>query len=457
MAFRRRLGNMAGMLLSRRLDRRADEYKSELIRKRQMEMEGINTDQQVLARLLSDPDFAERVRARRAQVAGQDTSMFIPTPTQIQRGAATDIAKTGDLSKVQTPEDIQAQYGGRVEDIDALIAQNRARGEAIKGAANPISRTGINAQGIKEETMVNPWAAMDQPALPQERTGEQEGQRQGAEALAKIQTPGLTAAEVGKANTIESGTRGEKVKTAGAESGARAGATNAAEIAKLNNPRYQQGLTNSAKSSRAGTLEAETDPAYLRTKLNQATQEAMAKAAAERNAEGAKYISDAANTISAVLPDWEKLKTLSRKVNTSATANVGTYYVGAPLQINKDAAAMDMIAKNLAKRLANDPRFGGNKGAQSEKDSEAILGRLMNSYDTKEVAMRKIKDMEDNMYKGLAAAAAMPPGASPQEKINKMRESIGLPPIDLANPAGTGSTAAPSTAKQKWQMVGGGQ
>jgi hypothetical protein len=219
MAFRRRLGNLAGEILSRRLDRKQAEYQSELIRKRQMEMEGINTQQQILSRILQDPDLAERIRARMPQVAGVDVSSFIPTTDQMGRKAATELSKVTDLAAVPTQEDIQGQYGGRVP-IETLLAQAEARRKAITGAEKPVEQNYINDAGVKVSERVNPYDAMGR-VFQQERTGEQEGSRKGAEQLATLQTPGLTETQIGTANQLEAGTRAEKVKTVGAETTAR--------------------------------------------------------------------------------------------------------------------------------------------------------------------------------------------------------------------------------------------
>lgn len=231
-------------------------------------------------------------------------------------------------------------------------------------------------------------------------------------------------------NTTEKGTRGEKVRTAGAEAGARAAATNAAELAQLQDPRWLQG------------------------QIDLTTKRATARALAQRNAAHAAMVNEAGTAIASITPDWEKMKILSSVVNTGAMAQPFTYYGASKLQTNKDAAELDQLNQNFAKRLANNPIFGGNKGAQSEADSQAIAGRLPNSYDSKESARRKILDWETNMYTGFKAIAELPQDAPPQQKINIMRRSVGLPEIDLGNPPGP-IGQLPQDLSDRWDVFTG--
>jgi hypothetical protein len=168
-------------------------------------------------------------------------------------------------------------------------------------------------------------------------------------------------------------------------------------------------------------------------------------------------VNDAATAIASITPDWERMKILSQTVNTGAAAQVGRYYVGSKLQLDKNATELDSIGQNLAKRLANNALLGGNKGAQSEKDSEAIANRLPNSYDSKESAERKVLAFENNMLQGLKAMSELPAHATPQEKINKMRESIGLPPVDLSHPGGLPQDPRLEEAERRMNLMFGTQ
>jgi hypothetical protein len=203
-----------------------------------------------------------------------------------------------------------------------------------------------------------------------------------------------------------------EVRRAGSVAGAQQSARNAADLAQL------------------------TDPKWLAANAEKIRQEGIAKALSNRNEQHAQMVNDAATSIAAITPDWERMKILSSKVNTGATGQPGTYYFASKLQLNKDATELDSIGQNTAKRLANNSLFGGNKGAQSEKDSEAIANRLPNSYDSKESAERKIVAFEKNMLQGLKAMSDLPPDAAPEQKINVMRQSIGLEPVSLTSPPG---------------------
>jgi hypothetical protein len=220
---------------------------------------------------------------------------------------------------------------------------------------------------------------------------------------------------------------------AGAEAGARARATNAAEIEQLTNPKYLAAKTELIK------------------------QEGIAKALSTQSQEHAAMVNEAATAIASITPDWERMKLLSKSVNVGPAAQIGKYYVGSKLQLDKNATELDSIGQNMAKRLANNPLLGGNKGAQSEYDSLAIANRLPNSYDSKTTAERKVVTFENNMLQGLKAMSELPPHASPQEKINTMRKSIGLPPIDLANPGGAEVDPALQEAERRLNLMLGTQ
>ena len=99
MAFRRRLGNLAGQLLDKRLDRRNQEYEAELRMKQLQESERINSEQQFLGTLLKDPAMVQRwlQQTGRQQVGGMPVSPIVPTRDDAMRGVKSKIAETSKL------------------------------------------------------------------------------------------------------------------------------------------------------------------------------------------------------------------------------------------------------------------------------------------------------------------------------------------------------------------------
>jgi hypothetical protein len=277
MAFRRRLGNLAGTLLETRLRRREAEHQSELVKQRQMELEGINTEQQLLGRVLADPALAARLRASgRQQVARQDITPFIPDATDAAGKLGGEVSGVSDLSKLQTDEDIHTGFHGatfsahddnegEIPEIQRLIAQRNARRAAIESSMIGQAVKDIGPDGTERTRHVLPHQLDELGALQTERTGVQEGERESANYFASEGSKAWGDNAITRANEMESGTRGERVRTAGAISGAQAGATNAADTAQLNDPRYQAGRAavvtaeEKAKATLAAQLAAE-DP-----------------------------------------------------------------------------------------------------------------------------------------------------------------------------------------------------
>lgn len=445
MARRRQLGealmNIGDLLTRLQFNRMGAEHQSELVRRRQIELAELEDRNEILKTLLGD------TTGRKAQMlvdAGMGQySRFVPKPEAAQATIGAGIAEISDLAKLPTGVDIESIVAstpgarGLEKDprvIERFLGQVRDRRGAIEAAEPFVSRTKMGADGVQVQEYVQPRQAAEAGAVPTERTGAQEGLRQGQTKLGELQTPGLLEARVKDANLFESGTREEIVRTAGAKAGAEAAARNEAELRQLENPRW------------------------LEAKAKELEQELTIKAAREGDKAKAEMITQTVQAIGSVTADWEIMKILSKQVNTGMTAQPFTYYGTSKLQLNPTATRLDSIGANLSKRLANHPLLGGNKGAQSEKDSQAILGRLPNSYDSEEVAKQKIIDFENNIYKGLAAISAMPTTASPQERVNAMRAALGLDTVDITNPSPVDDPQVIlDRATEKWdRRLGGG-
>jgi hypothetical protein len=407
MARRRRIGNalesVGGGLLDFAMRQMQTQQQHKLASERQQELARLNdqlrreaaNDQRTFQEeqaVLGDPTGGKAemlVRGGKAQYAG-----MVPTTD-----VATDRFGAG-LNKINDRKDLIGDLG-----LETGLAATPGGSTAAKDP-----RAIEKLIGLRNERRSVLGASEDAAVTQAGKTSftQAENQGLGKESADAANFP----AQLGRKTTEFNTMTPLEVGRAGKVTAAQEGARNAAELAQL------------------------SDPRYLNAKLNIIKQEGIAKALAERNKDHASMVNDAATSIASITPDWERMKILSSTVNAGDMAQPGTYYVGSKLQVNKDASELDSIGQNMAKRLANNALFGGNKGAQSEKDSEAISNRLPNSYDSKESARRKIIAFENNMLKGLKAMSELPPNAAPQDKINIMRQSIGLPPVDLASPPG---------------------
>ena len=247
MALRRRIGNLAQMLLQSHLRDEESKKNSERIGLRQRELAGYNDSlrsaqaedtriQDLLKQITGDPTgrIAHSLkRAGRSDIGGMPVDAFMPTPQQILGGMTGDIEKSKTLADLPTPEGAHTRFhtegfSEHADDevvpeltkIQELIA---ARDKALAGSMSPVEVEGAfdPTTGSKSTKFL--------PGDPRALVGQ------------SVQTSPTTEQGIGIANQEESGTRGEKVRTAGATSGAQARAVNAAETDLLNNPRYQAG------------------------------------------------------------------------------------------------------------------------------------------------------------------------------------------------------------------------
>jgi hypothetical protein len=421
MARLRRVGNAfadtGALLLQHVLRLKQQQNESSLVQQRQQE----------LAELQNEFRRAQQEDAQ----ANQEHEAVLGDPT----GAKAEMLVKGGKAQysgfVPDPEVATTRYGAKLNDIS-----ERAKLPGDLGLEMGLGATPGGAAAAKDPTKIEQLIAqrngrrgvIDEAALAASADKQRDasatsyGTAMGTEQAATENFPAVLGRKKDEFNALTP----LEVSRAGKVAGAQASARNAADLAQLEDPRW------------------------LRAQAEKIRQEGVARALANRSEDHAKMINEAATAVASITPDWEKMVILSKKVNTGDMGQPGTYYLASKLQTNKDASELDSIGANLAKRLANNPLFGGNKGAQSEKDSEAISNRLPNSYDSKKTAERKIRDFNSNLYTGLKAMSELPATASPQDKINKMRESIGLPPIDLANPPDP--TTGSSALDQKWDL-----
>lgn len=227
MALRRRIGNLAEILLKQNLAAQQAEDQDALIRRRQAELSRQGAEQQILGKTLGDDSgqMVERLLAGGiSKLGGIDLSGLRHTREDAANRVSTAIASTDTLGKAMTPADIVGAYQGEAgasnvapggsneidpttgliptpkrTAIEDLMAQNQAKVQGLRRAAPPVQRKFMNPAGIESEVTVNPYD--DQGVeRPTERTPEQEGARTGAVAVAA--QPGTTAAKVAETNAL---------------------------------------------------------------------------------------------------------------------------------------------------------------------------------------------------------------------------------------------------------------
>lgn len=179
------------------------------------------------------------------------------------------------------------------------------------------------------------------------------------------------------------------------------------------------------------TLGTDWSPEVFAKKLELARQTGVQNAIVSRQADLAKTIDDSVNSIINVMPDLEKMTQLATQVNQGLTAydiKRGKVKWDAWWQASTEGALLNRMATNVATQLAN-TIWGGNKGAQSEADRQAMLGRFAKAGDT-EALTRELNQFKDKMYK-LAELYSDPTfiAATPMERLERGRAIFGLTPL----------------------------
>lgn len=220
MANLRRLGDLAGLLLTSHLQRKRDTYQAELDLARQQQMAEMNFANTVLGRLAQDPSMASRTRdAGVSEIGGMPIDIFVPSPEEALGSVGRDITEHPDQFD---PLSIIGRYGsqpGALKGPDArppieqLIQARNAALERRRMTAPPQMVTEMRDDGSTFQQAVNPYQ------LPEEgiRTGlggAQEGQNE---------------LENWMANEGSALRQNAAVRQAGREAGARQSAQLAAE------------------------------------------------------------------------------------------------------------------------------------------------------------------------------------------------------------------------------------
>lgn len=210
------LSNIGQDLFSYALKLRQQEAESNLVKDRQLELSRQNAEQAILDRAKSDPAFAARLQARNPNmvIGGIPISTMVPTADQAAGNIAGKIAGAADPQHVPTDADILGMglgepgmnRAGDNPQIAALMQQAKLKRDQQMALLKPETVSGV----------FNPFTgASETKIIP------------GAQALGggSFQTAPTTEQAISIANRTEAGTRPEKVKTQGAEAGAREAAS----------------------------------------------------------------------------------------------------------------------------------------------------------------------------------------------------------------------------------------
>ena len=241
------------------------------------------------------PTMARRISGITSGIEGAASPEQLPTISGLTSQAkAKRVPEIGfGVTNTFTPEETKesgnlpsTQRGPTsTPEFDRLLHAREQKADQFRKATPPTTRSQISADGIKEEQDVqfNPIAGLLQPlpgaARPQERTGEQEGQRSRAQWEADQGSPERVERTIDIANQTERGTRQEKITT----SADTASATTVAEInarhrnaQKLADIAYQQSVaTNRANLEFIPADVQAREYATGQQRVNKATNDAL--------------------------------------------------------------------------------------------------------------------------------------------------------------------------------------
>lgn len=270
-AFGNALSSIGQDLFQLALQQNEQDHQSSLIADRQAEASRQRAREALYAEAVKNPAVARRLAS-----VDPEFALLAPTREEDEASVGESIAKADTLEKVPDPASIVNQYRGLNQKpvdpgetevdpstglnkphesaIQRLMDQAAARRTGLMNSAKPEERSYINDQGVAVKESVNPYQDIGK-VRPTERTAEQEGTRQGNIKVAEA--PGLVTAT----NQVEKGTRGERVRTAGAIA-----ATNQAAQTKGEADRIRQAWELAAQDPAiAATAEAVIkDPTQLR-------------------------------------------------------------------------------------------------------------------------------------------------------------------------------------------------
>lgn len=266
-----------------------------------------------------------------------------------------DIAAENKAGGGRTVGPIEPGSDGLDPTFSRLMHQRLDKERSIETEASKADRVieETNPDGSKVSKAVNPRTMGD---ITTGLSAEQMGKNEGVQAVAKA--PGTVKAT----NTVESGTRAEKVKTAGATAAAQ-GAAGAQ--ARLN---------------------VEYDPKNVARQIDFIKQKAITEAAAQGDAEAAKVAKTAADSaavanmaLGQIKAQYDKIKLPGSPAGAVRAAGRNVAYATGTMQfINKDAAKLDRLADQYAMLLYR--AYGGTGANVSDNDIKMMKNGIPYSY-----------------------------------------------------------------------------
>lgn len=245
MARRRALGagfgtasKMIQSFLNDSLERGRQSQLQQMITERQQGTDRINFAQNLLPKFLEGGLKPDALSPEMQQLTSQfyDPMKVAPSLQERLGKIATEATKGNTFGSIPSDPEVVAQLAAagiptEQNQLPDVVAQALGGARARTSQLEPLKDLSfVDQKGIRQSQQVPQSQAPAYGALPQERTPEQEGQRDLGTALSGKLSPAYGVAEARVKNTIEALTRPEQVKTAGAVAGAEAGARYGAEF-----------------------------------------------------------------------------------------------------------------------------------------------------------------------------------------------------------------------------------
>lgn len=359
--------NFTKQLLADYLATERQAKNNQAIQEREAALQRSQQEQALFLAALKDPSLIKQLlRGGRSQLGGMNLSQLAPTPaSQLQSGYNT-IGNAKNLSELPDEATLQGMLGDINTDVAPLMQALAARRASLEREA-PVTVL----EGYDPKTQMPYREGFRSRDLPGQRiqtgpTPMQAGENKVTEAAFGELSPDMTNNKIQAANRIESGTRPEKVRTAGAEAGAQAAA-------------------------RAGV---EYDPKNMASRIYEFGQKAQIEAALAGNREAAKAADEAARTattaqiaLSQIKEKYDAVKLgtggatvgdKTRALGRSAVRSLpGELSQGTMQVVNPAAAELDRLAGGYAMLLYR--AFGGTGANVSDKDVAFMLGAIPNS------------------------------------------------------------------------------
>lgn len=390
MAFRRKLGNLAGILFQSRLRQQDQERQYDLQRRNQEASSKAQFNNQAFEKVLSDPtgDIADRLT--KAGMGGFEG--FIPSNTDIQGRLGEGIANTNDPTKLDDPMSLIAKFrsapGAKYDPsmrqpIEELINQTNQRREAIKNNSPLQTTTEALDDGSKQLRSYNPQN-MDQPIQTQV-SAQTEGQNKFTERTENELNPIAINTEVSKAG-----------RTA-----------------------YAQGYGNQTGQNKAQS--EYVDNGGLQRELNIRTQSALAQA--QSQAEGAAIVKSTEG-VARFMPSVLELSKKWKQAQPEIEALINSGKIDPSVWDNIQASGLQALPMPIQNSLSPTVR----QYFEMRQTFMPIYARMLGE-------VGNLAEQEQVRASGLAPSAldALQGGKSGTEKLDRLQSLlVNMPDVQLA-------------------------